>query len=133
MMQLPKMPSFSLNGKTALVVGASSGIGIACAVALAEHGAKVFLAARRKVRLKELADCMIKKNYQVQIIELDASTVPASQEHALMCGAPKKWFPIPLKLQEDLNLHTKYGKLGIKHANLIQRLDFAPQNPPKGG
>ncbi len=72
-MQLPIMPSFSLTGKTALVVGASSGIGTACAVALAEHGAKVFLAARRQVRLKELADCMMKKNYQVQIIEIDVN------------------------------------------------------------
>ena len=38
-MTLPKTPSFSLKGKKALVVGASSGIGSACAVALAEHGA----------------------------------------------------------------------------------------------
>ena len=37
-MQLPKMPSFSLKGRSALIVGASSGIGTACAVALAEHG-----------------------------------------------------------------------------------------------
>ena len=40
-MQLRKMPSFSLKGRSALIVGASSGIGIACAVALAEHGAKL--------------------------------------------------------------------------------------------
>ena len=51
-MQLPKMPSFSLKGRTALIVGASSGIGTACAVALAEHGAKVTLAARRKDKLE---------------------------------------------------------------------------------
>ena len=62
-MQLPKMPSFSLKGRTALIVGASSGIGTACAVALAEHGAKVTLAARRKDKLEILAHQMEKKGY----------------------------------------------------------------------
>ena len=35
---LPTPPSFRLEGKTALVAGASSGIGLAGAVALAEAG-----------------------------------------------------------------------------------------------
>ena len=54
-MILPTMPSFDLTGKRALVAGASSGIGLACAVALAEHGAVVTLAARRTERLQALA------------------------------------------------------------------------------
>jgi len=45
-MTLPQTPSFSLDGKTALVAGASSGIGLACAVALGQAGASVVLAAR---------------------------------------------------------------------------------------
>ena len=44
-MDLPTSPTFRLDGKRALVAGASSGIGQACAVALAEHGAAVTLAA----------------------------------------------------------------------------------------
>ncbi len=45
----------SLNGKTALVTGASQGIGRACALALAKGGARVALAARNEAKLNEVA------------------------------------------------------------------------------
>ena len=45
-MTLPRTPSFRLDGKRALVTGASSGIGLASAMALAEAGAHVVLAGR---------------------------------------------------------------------------------------
>ncbi len=46
-MDLPQTPSFDLYEKRALVTGASSGIGLACAAALVEAGAHVVCAARR--------------------------------------------------------------------------------------
>lgn len=45
-----------LNGKVALVTGASSGIGEATAIALAEAGAAVVLGARREDKLADLVD-----------------------------------------------------------------------------
>ncbi len=45
---------FDLTGKTALVTGASSGLGVRFAEVLAANGAKVALVARRAERLKDL-------------------------------------------------------------------------------
>ncbi|WP_136441498.1 SDR family NAD(P)-dependent oxidoreductase [Pacificoceanicola onchidii] len=75
MTDLPQTPSFSLQGKRALVTGASSGIGMACAVALAEHGAEVTLCARREDSLKALAEEMRSKGWSANVLALDVSDV----------------------------------------------------------
>ena len=55
---LAKTPSFRLDGKRALVTGASSGIGLACAAALAQAGGEVALVARRAGYLEEAAQAI---------------------------------------------------------------------------
>lgn len=50
----PVMQRFRLDGRVALVTGASSGLGRACASALADAGARVVLGARRVDRLEDL-------------------------------------------------------------------------------
>ena len=52
---MPHRLTFDLNGRTALVTGASSGLGRHFARTLAVHGAAVVLAARRTERLEALA------------------------------------------------------------------------------
>ena len=73
-----RTPTFDLSGKRALVVGASSGIGQASALALAEHGAEVTLAARRVEKLVELADHMKGENWIARVLELDVVDVAAT-------------------------------------------------------
>ena len=54
-MTTPSVPPNILEGKAALVTGASSGLGRRCALVLAQAGAKVALAARRVEKLAELS------------------------------------------------------------------------------
>ena len=63
----------ALDGKVAVITGASSGIGEATAVALAGEGAKVALIARRHDRLKELTNRIEKDGGEALALEADVS------------------------------------------------------------
>ena len=62
-----------LDGQVALVTGASSGIGEATAVALAEAGASVAIGARRTDRLDALAGRLRDDGARVLQLELDVT------------------------------------------------------------
>ena len=57
-MDLPRTPSFRLDGRRALVTGAGRGIGLALAAALAEAGAHVTLIARTASEIEPAAAAM---------------------------------------------------------------------------
>lgn len=78
-MTLPRTPSFRLDGRRALVAGASSGIGEACAAALAEAGADVTLVARSKDKLDTLAGHMRDAGMQATALPLDITDVAATE------------------------------------------------------
>ena len=62
-----------LNNKTALVVGASRGIGLAIAKEIARSGANTILASRNIDALKTEADALVKEGYQASALQLDVN------------------------------------------------------------
>lgn len=72
----------SLTNQTALVVGASSGIGRAIALHLARDGASVMAAARRQDRLEELQQELAQENIDIGISIADAADPSAMEELA---------------------------------------------------
>ena len=69
------------KGKTALVTGASSGIGLALARALAAHGAHLIITARSEDKLNEIAADLRKKSVNVQVFVGDLSQKGAAKTH----------------------------------------------------
>jgi NAD(P)-dependent dehydrogenase (short-subunit alcohol dehydrogenase family) len=76
-MKLPQTPSFRLDGRVALVAGASSGIGLGCAVALAEAGAHVICAARKQEQLEQVVSAIAAKGYSTEALLLDITELKA--------------------------------------------------------
>lgn len=78
-MTLPETPSFRLNGKRALVTGASSGIGLGAAVALARAGAHVTCAARRLAALQDLVGELNAEGHEADALAMDVSDIAATE------------------------------------------------------
>lgn len=69
------LKQFRLDGRVAIVTGASSGIGVALAEGLAATGARVALAARRADRTKALAEKIRASGGEALPVSLDVTSV----------------------------------------------------------
>ncbi|MGA1983616.1 MAG: SDR family oxidoreductase [Acidobacteriaceae bacterium] len=69
----------TLAGKTALITGASAGIGWATALAFAEKGARVVVTARREQRLRELCDLIGARDGKAAYLAGDAADEATAQ------------------------------------------------------
>ena len=71
---------FSLQGKTALITGGSSGLGEGIALALGLAGAKIAIAARREGQLLAAAERLGKQGIEVTCFTADLSVLEESTE-----------------------------------------------------
>ena len=79
-MKLPSTPSLRLDGLKALVTGASSGIGLGCAVALAEAGSHVVLSARNIDTLNDVVGAIKAKGLSAEAVVMDVADTNLVQE-----------------------------------------------------
>ena len=73
---------FSLNGKVAVITGASSGLGRQMAKAFAGQGANLVLLARRVEKLEELKEELKKFNVQILTLKCDVTSTENINECA---------------------------------------------------
>jgi NADP-dependent 3-hydroxy acid dehydrogenase YdfG len=80
----------NLEGKIVFITGASSGIGAATALAFADEGARLLLAARRTPKLRETADEALECGAEaVHCIELDVRDKHAVEN--AIAALPEEW------------------------------------------
>lgn len=77
---LPRAPSWRLDGRRALVTGAGRGLGLACAAALAELGAEVWLAARSAGEVQAAAAALRERGDRARALVLDVTDTAAVAE-----------------------------------------------------
>ena len=103
------MNQFSLNGKTILVTGASSGIGRGIAIACSQMGGRVILNGRNEERLHETLSLLSGDGHEVIVSDLSSQedlqqmvdTLPELQGWVNSAGIPKI-SPIKFFKREDV-------------------------------
>jgi NAD(P)-dependent dehydrogenase (short-subunit alcohol dehydrogenase family) len=94
---------FDLSGRTALVTGGGRGIGRHIAIGLAEAGARVFVASRKRASCEEVADAIVQRGGSARAFEADVSDPVACERlmeqvleasgrlHVLVNNAARVW------------------------------------------
>src|SRR5579871_5524717 len=99
-----------LEGKVALVTGASQGIGRACALALAEAGAKVALGARNFEKVQEAAAEAERNGWAALPLRLDVAS--SDSVKAAADAVMQAWQKIDILV----------NNAGITRDNLLMRM-----------
>ena len=126
-MTLPRTPSFALHGRRALVTGAGRGIGLACAAALAEAGAEVWLCARSADEIEAAAQALRERGDKAHALVLDV-TDSAAVAHAIATHGPFQVLvnnagtnrPKPVDEVTEADLDALYT-LNLKAAFVVSR------------
>ena len=101
---------FELDGKVALVTGASQGIGDAIARLLARRGARVVAAARSTEKLESLVEELSSDGLQATALTLDVSDAEAMPE--ALKSLPEEFQPVQILV----------NNAGITDDNLLARM-----------
>lgn len=80
----------NIEGKIALITGASSGIGEACAYKFAEAGCKLILLARRFEKLEEISK-KIRTNYKVPVLVYECDVTNFNEVQDTLTKLPAEW------------------------------------------
>lgn len=106
------MSGFGLEGKTALVTGASQGIGEAIARQLASQGARLVLAARSVDKLETLAATLAESGAEAHVLPLDLADAEAIPE--LLKALPEPFAAVDVLV----------NNAGITADNLLVRMSL---------
>lgn len=130
-----------LEGKTAVVTGASSGVGRAIARALAEEGARVALIARNREGLDAAASEVRERGSSALVLPLDvadAAAVEAAAERVVSeWGHLDVWIndamvsvfaPVEQITPEEFRRVTEVNYLGYVHGTLAALRHMRPRN-----
>ena len=111
---------FDLNGKTALVTGASQGIGETIARQLAGRGARTIVAARSRDKLERLCDDLRSEGAEAHALALDVSQPETVAEQ--LAALPAEWSEIDILV----------NNAGITRDGLLARMSLENWNDVLG-
>lgn len=77
---IPSTPKPNITGKRAIITGGNGGLGFACAAALAQAGAEVFLLARNQKTLDDAAAAINESGGKAQAIAVDITNTQSVKE-----------------------------------------------------
>jgi NAD(P)-dependent dehydrogenase (short-subunit alcohol dehydrogenase family) len=136
---------FSLDGRVALVTGASRGIGSAIALALAEQGAQVVLSSRKQADLEVEAE-RINSRFPQRAVAIAAHAGKAEDLQRLVDGAIARFGRIDILvnnaatnpyfgpvLSAELSAWDKTFEVNLRGVFLLTKLVYEASMEKKGG